>query len=217
MHTETPVRERLFVGIASGDACIEEVSSLVTRVYSKEGYIDPETETASSITTFLGKPHTVTFEARLGTQLLGTISIAADSTEGLPMDCIYEDELSPYREQQSKIGEVCQFIVDKDLIREMLGDSTADISETDISVALLGSAIHHGIAHAFDHFVFTINPKHRVLYESLGCLQIGDERSYPSVNEAPALAYALDIPALREAAQSGKVTNMLLRKIFATS
>src|SRR3989344_1754396 len=44
--------------------------------------------------------------------LYGTISVVVDSEQGLPMDTIYADELSPWRSLGEKLAEVVQFAVD---------------------------------------------------------------------------------------------------------
>jgi hypothetical protein len=201
-----------FGEVAHADAA-EEVVSLITRVYIDEGYIDPQNTNGSAITAFLGQEYTTTFEARFGDLLVGTVSVARDGEAGLPMDCIYRDELASFRNRNAAIAEVCQFIVDKNLVRELCKSYPSSISEMDVSLGLLRAAIQHGIETHIEYFVFTINPKHRLFYESMGCVLIGDERSYPSVNEAPALAYALDIQALKQMIAAGTVRNMLLRKV----
>ncbi|MEZ4195560.1 MAG: hypothetical protein R3B53_04205 [Candidatus Paceibacterota bacterium] len=192
------------------------VSKLITQVYQGEGYISSDSDSGSKITEFLGNPDTKTFVATLDDKIVGTVSLAVDSSDGLPMDVIFREELNPVRQAGKSIAEVCQFVVDKDFLKDNIDKADLSVIESNITLGLLKHVIMYGLEVDLDLFVFTINPKHRIFYESLGALQVGEEKVYPSVNNAPALAYILDIKALQEQAKKGELTHMLLRKLFST-
>lgn len=182
---------------------------LVRAVYTEAGYV-AEGEDKTAISAYLGKNGATTVLARTGDTLLGTISIVAD-VNGVPMDSIYREELASYRGRGAQIAEVCQFAIDKDALRTI-----PTLAELDVSVNLLGLAVQLGFEQLHDYLCFAINPKHRTFYESLGCTQIGNEKSYSSVSGAPALGYVLDMNAVRQAKESKERKHFLLTKIFDT-
>lgn len=180
---------------------------LIARVYARQGYTDEGSE-ASGFDQHLEDAATCTIIARIHDEIVGTISVVPDGREGVPMDIIYSEELSRFRDAGARLAEVCQFAVDHDLLRSAIEGSA--VSELDLSMGLFGHAVHYARFSALSHFVFAVNPKHRTLYESLGSELIGEEKEYPSVNRAPALGYALGIGDMSP-------TNFFAKKIFQTS
>lgn len=184
---------------------------LVNEMYSRYGYVDLESGQDSKISTFLAEEGTVTMLAEHDSEIAGTISVVPDSEHGLPMDIIYYDELAPYRIAHKKILEVCQFAVNKKVFEELEANKQGKNIEREVSVGLIGLCIHYALQHSYDFVCFTINPKHRSFYESFGCARIGEEKEYPSVSNAPALAYALDIHELTNGARHHFLTTKILQ------
>ncbi len=159
---------------------------LVREMYAASGYVD-EAAVENGIASFNPGASTIIAATKEG-QILGTITLVADSEVGLPMEGIYGAELRQLREKQSAVhlAEVCQFAVKK------VANGNSIQHNLEVSVALLRYAADYARASQLLGLCFTINPKHQRFYESLGAVQIGEERKYPHVNNAPALAYYLD-------------------------
>jgi len=50
----------------------------------------------------------------------------------------------------------------------------------------------------YDYICIAINPKHRVTYDFLLFKEIGEQKSYESANDAPAIAMYLDVPSVEQ-------------------
>ncbi len=195
----------------------KSATELITKVYADEGYVDRDRAQDLGITNYLGRKNTLTFLAHRGS-LIGTISVVTDSEEGLPMHIIYKTELDTLREAGKQLAEVCQFAIDKQALKEVCAQSDAKFSELDVSVGLLGLVVHYGIHAGFHYLCFAVNPKHAAFYESLGCVRIGEEKSYPSVKQAPALPYILDLSfgATTHGEDAPAPQHFLIKKILQT-
>ncbi len=196
--------------VACTEDDLQDSLQLVHEVYVKEGYRNPDDSHNEGIGAYLGRAGATTMIARHNEQLFGTISVVSDM-HGVPMDIMYREELGVYRDTGARIGEVCQFAINKLALKEF-----PHIAVLDVSVGLLGLAVQYGLVSAHDYLCFAINPKHRVFYESLGCIRIGEEKSYDSVSGAPALGYVLSMDAVRQAKESEEKKHFLLTKIFDT-
>ena len=189
---------------------LDVVTALITRVYMREGYIR-NIDAESGITKYLRNKSTKVFLAKKEGVIIGTISLVADGELGLPMDLIYQDELKPYRSPKHRLAEVCQFAIDTQLlVGEGMGASL------EVSRNLLALVVSEARKSECTCVSFTVNPKHKKFYELLGALQIGGEKMYPSVENAPALAYILDIKIAPEAksAQGNKMQQVLSRFVL---
>lgn len=193
----------------------EQAQALVSRVYEREGYTGNVKIGDSGIGHFLRSGGSTTLFAQSGDQVLGTISLVSDAETGLPMDNIYREELDIFRREKKKILEVCQFAVDKIALKNMMSEEIEKTPEHEISLSLLGYALQYGIHKGYDYLCFTINPKHVPFYESLGCIKIGDEKLYPFVNNAPAVAYALPVKEVLKQETSSYKQNFLHKKMMS--
>ncbi len=189
---------------------IDAVAHVVTRVYRAAGYLGLEEE--STISSFLYDPeYALSIAARMDDEVVGTISVVKDGPAGLPMDSIFRVELTDWREKASSLVEVCQFAIDKTLFAK---DTfiLKNVSETELALELLGLTIEYCRRTHVSHVVFAVNPKHRLFYEALGATKIGVEKSYPSVNNAPAVAYVLDITDLSSSIR-GSILKRALQQV----
>ena len=152
------------------------VNRLIKSMYSWRGY---ETEHA----TFLSRlPHQLTLEASVGQNIVGTLTIGSDSTDGLLVDALYVEEIMTLRAENRKICELSRLAINPDHgSRELLA-------------SLFNLAYIYGrfVAKATD-FVIEINPRHAAYYKRLlGFRQIGEIRTCHRVN-APAVLLHLDL------------------------
>lgn len=176
--------------LANTQAKVDQAIALISEVYFQEGYTSTKLPTekqkhllhSADAKTILGYRDNV---------LEGTISIVHSTNQRLPMEQIYATELSQLPYDRSAIAEVCQFAV-----RKSTPNETQQPTNIDLSLGLLSHIIHVAIKEHIECLCFTINPKHQIFYRGLGCTQIGPERSYPFVNNAPALAFSLEIVSL---------------------
>lgn len=191
----------------------QNARDLVRRVYTGAGYIDAHS-TDAELFKYIGQKGTLTMLAYLNGELVGTISVVSGESK-LPMDIIFRDELDSFRTRGAHLGEACQFAVDKVAFDRANDKGPMKATEFDVSLGLYAMVFHYGMRKGLDYFCFAINPKHRRLYESFGAYQIGNEKQYPSVNKAPALAYLLDVHELKQKKSTG-LNHFILEKIFST-
>ncbi|MCB9815229.1 hypothetical protein H6785_01430 [Candidatus Nomurabacteria bacterium] len=189
---------------------LQAAVELVRKVYLARGYLSSDSVKTDMISKYLGKEQTVTFSANRKGLMVGTISVVADSDAGFPMDDLYRQEIKSYRDQGAKLGEVCQFAVDKKSV-----ELDKSLDEKEVSLGLFSSVLNYGLANQFHYFIFAVNPKHAPFYKVLGCEQIGEEKSYGSVNGAPAIPYILDLNEIKTDVKNGTLKNMILRKILS--
>lgn len=175
---------------------------LVHKVYVEQGYLAPDAPTNNS-KHFLHRPEAKTILCK-NPSLVGTISLVLDQHGNLPMEQIYAEELKTLRTDRRQLAEVCQFAVLK----------TGRQTNLDVSLGLLSHAIHLALKETVDCLCFTINPKHQLFYRSLGCHQIGSEKPYPFVNNAPALAFFLDLTTVT-AMEQPRQKSLILKKILS--
>lgn len=183
---------------------------LVRETYDKEGYTTSDTERNDFFNTM--PPNTTTFNTFLYTgQMLGTISLVFDEDGSIPMNTLYNKEISILRNKGLKIAEVSRFAVNKDFPH--LSHKTTDKikHKLEISIELFKIIFHYSLHKKIDALCIAINPKHAMLYNSLGFNNLGELRNYPSVNNAPAVA---KIMHLKEAVNDIANKNSLMAEII---
>jgi hypothetical protein len=183
----------------------EEARRIVVATYQKSGYVVPSDEDPFS--RFYLSGNMDTYIAQWHGASVGTISLVRPTSENLPMDCIFKEELAQVR-VKNRIGEVCQFAIQIDT-PETAHMSFTSLQELDVSMGLLGHIVNEGLQQEIDVLAFVVNPKHASFYTSLGGIQIGSVKPDPMVNNAPACAYILPLANI-ERMQS---KNFILRKI----
>lgn len=188
--------------------------ALIARIYQKSGYAKPGGE--SAISTWLSSPSAATFAARIGETLLGTITVIGDSPAGLPMDSLFKDLVDPLRKEAGKLAEVGQFAIDRELVREFQKEHPREALDRAISLSLFRAALSYGLRQQFDLFCITVNPKHEAFYRSVGFEVFGETRSYPSVENAPAVPMRLDLSRLEIERAQGEFANSFLAMLLAS-
>ena len=162
----------------------EAARDIVRKKYEEQGY----DVSSGGIAQYLDTPHATIFGIFYEDTLYGTISLVRDSTDGLPMDSLYSNELSLWRSQERKIAEVVQFAVDHDRYTALAGKEPSPF----IAAPLLRKVFSYAQEEHIEYLCISINPKHDQFYSMLGFKQIGALKHYPSVN-APAIARALSV------------------------
>ncbi len=190
---------------------IEMVRMLIARVYAEDGYTLDE-DHQSGIGTYLSYPTTTVLYATHDDEILGTISVARGSDTTFPMDSIFKEEINQLPYTREHIAEVCQFAIDTRRLKEAEHHTVRPL---ELTVGLLGFVLAYAKAQGLKSYCFSVNPKHASFYESIGCESLGPTKPYPSVNNAPACGYHLDLHSLHhteEAARSSILNAALAQK-----
>lgn len=205
-------------GIVSSDDDRQKSAELVMKVYGDSGYInsDHKIKAESSIGKYLNGPSALTFVARDKIDIIGTISIVNDSKSGLPFDVLFKEELAMFRQMGAQISEVCQFAINKEKTNTVAGIANITKGGIAVTAELISFAFHYALHKKTDYLCFTINPKHRLFYESIGCIQIGGEKKYSAVNNNPAIAFVFNMRNLRPESKHPIKSNWLISKILKT-
>jgi hypothetical protein len=178
------------------------VASLVKKEYIKQGYINFGEEISAP-------KKSVVFIAKYNKKIIGTVCVAIDSGDGLPMDEIYKEEVDKLRSQNKKIVEVCRLATDSDFLTKDLNFKKKYNSLFLVS-SLFKLVFHYCLYKNFDNICIAINPKHELFYKSLFFNDMGSLKYYPSVNNAPAVAKTLEINKFK----NKNIKNYLLNKLF---
>jgi hypothetical protein len=176
------------VKIASKRQEWEEAFQLVAENYQARGYEAPSPY-PYRFTPFHALPESTTFVAKYAGQVVATLSLVLDNyLLGLPMECIYGEEIDALRSAGRHLVEVTS-LADRDLsLREFVP----------VFVTLMRLSSQYGIRQGGDTWVISINPRHRTFYRKvMGFVPLGPWRAYPSVQNHPAEAYRLDVPLLQ--------------------
>ncbi len=176
------------VKVASERAEWEEAYRLVAQNYKSRGYEAADAR-GLRFTAFHALPDTTTFVAKHAGHVVATLSVVMDNTLlGLPMECIYAPEIHALRAKGRRLGEVTS-LADTGLgVREFL----------QVFVSMIKLMVHYHTSHGGDTCVISVNPRHRNFYAKVvGFTPLGPCRSYPSVQDAPAEAYVVDLPQMR--------------------
>jgi hypothetical protein len=171
---------------------VNEVSAaldLVSRIYVAAGYF--KAGETNSFGHHVNGTNSRTMTAHVHSKLFATISLVLDGQQGVPMDQLYKEELDGLR-TRGRIAEMTQYAVDHTVLESAIS-STNPITRMTASLPLLKLALNEALSHQVEYVCIAINPKHVSFYDRLGFQKIGELKVYPSVNNAPAEAYALTL------------------------
>ena len=175
---------------------LESAYRLVYDSYRTRDYI-PESESGMRLSVFNCFPGTVTFVSVFRSDVISTITLVEDTPAGLPMDAIYSDELRPLRRAGRKVAEATMFADRRQ----------SDYRRTLPMLLLLMKRVfdYCVLVAAIDDICITINPRHEMFYEKRLIFEpLGGLKSYPSVQDAPALAKRLNLHTSEERAREHK-------------
>ena len=161
--------------------------SLVYDSYVRTGLI-PANEHGLRVTQYHLQPDTQIFVAILRGTVICTVTLIPDSSYGLPIEEVFPTELAQIRDQGLQVGEV-----------SCLADRRAKIERIlPVFVELTRVMAQHSMRNGLDGFVIAVHPRHARFYRRLlGFRVVSDERTYPMVNDRPAIACVLDFEEAR--------------------
>ncbi len=170
------------VKVASTREEREAAFRLIYRRYLEAGLSEP-TAHGMRVTPCHLLPTTTVFVAIYKDEVIFTMSLIGDGSAGLPMESIFPEEIQGLRAQSLRLAEVSCLA---DRRRHLLRFLPLFVR---VARLLLQFSRHHGI----ERLLIAVHPKHGRFYQRFyGFRQLGHERPYSSVQNAPAVAYALD-------------------------
>ena len=169
--------------IASSRQEWEAALGLVYREYVRCGLIQMN-RYRMRVTPYHALPTTEVLIAGKGDEVLCTLSIVGDGLLGLPMEAIYAEEVERRRLQGLRLAEVSCLADERDGSFSMVSRLMALTAQ---------SAAYRGI----DQLLIAVHPRHAKFYERFIAFEvIGEQRTYASVCDHPAVAMALDLSNL---------------------
>lgn len=127
-------------------------------------------------------PSTVCMIARSETDIAGTMSLAVNSTAGLPGGISYEGDLRRLGIDGRVVGEMTKLAVSS-----LTGNST-------IATSLMASLIYWSWFNHIDDVVCVVHPRHGRAWTSIfGWRPVGDTKLHPGVNDQPGVLMHLDL------------------------
>ena len=118
-----------------------------------------------------------------------TVSLIGDGQLGLPMENVYGEEVRSLRKQGVRIGEVSCLADRRSKYRKCFP----------VFVRLCRLTAQFAWHQGLDRLLVAVHPRHARFYRRFMDFEpIGPERSYPSVQNRPAVALSLDLVRLHE-------------------
>ncbi len=190
---------------------LEKAYGLVYKEYLKRDYTK---EKASKLrfSLFNALPQTATFIATNSGEMLATATIIIDSKLGIPMDEIYNKELSDLRKNKKRICEASMLASNTELFKN--GTSMMLQSKKMFLIFFLFKAILDYVRHIknMDYICITVNPKHNLIYDFLLFKNLGELKAYKHANNAPAIAKYVNLNTIERECIKQKKEGM--RKMF---
>jgi len=161
----------------------EAALGLVYRAYVRSGLIRMNRH-RMRVTPYHALPTTEVLIAGNGDEVLCTLSIVGDGQLGLPMEAIYAEEVERRRLQGLRLAEVSCLADERD------GSNQSFSMVSRIMALTAQCAVYRGI----DQLLIAVHPRHAKFYKRVIAFEvIGEERTYASVCDHPAVALALDL------------------------
>ncbi len=160
--------------------------ALVHTTFVHSGYIH-EHQSGIRLRINEANPDMATFVAKVGSNVVGTISILPDSTElGLPSDSAFKNELNELRASGARLCEVTNQSV------------AVQFRKSAIATELIRCAMAHVLATGFDETIAAVSPSHQGFYEVLNFRQVGTQRSYSGKIHDPVVALSMNVEQYRD-------------------
>ena len=175
-------------GVAHSIESLEQAFRLVHDQYVARGYMRPE-PSSWRLSVHHALPATKVFVARHGRRVIGTLTLIPDSPLGLPMDALYDHELTTLRNQSRYVAEVSSLAITDDFRPLGLPVLTS-------LMRLVG--LYAMEVAGCDDICIAVNPRHVGFYRRIfpHAAAIGGRRAYSKVNGAPAVAVRIDLQLL---------------------
>ncbi|MBI1336496.1 MAG: hypothetical protein GC164_05990 [Phycisphaera sp.] len=176
----SPAREEESQSIGKMDLCIansihqiEEAWRLVYHSYRDIEIIDPNDEELHTVPHAVS-PDTAVMTGRVQDRLVSTLTVMVDSQRGLPLECVYADEIDALRKRDRALIEV-----------GLLADRRREMIRSFGAVRDLIRMAFYYSTYLNTDAIIGVHPHHAPFYERfMSFEQVGPERSYDTVNGA---------------------------------
>lgn len=132
-------------------------------------------------------PTSEVFVGVLRSEVVSTMTLVRDGELGLPMEDIYGREIGHCRQRGLKLAEV-----------SCLADRREDFERSlPLVLRIMSLMAQAAVSRGVDTLVVAVHPRHAKFYERfIGFRHIGQEKSYKTVCDNPAVALVLDLARL---------------------
>ena len=161
--------EEIDLSVAKSYRELAEAEELVYRQYCARGYSVAQPGRRPRAARAEARRESVII-ARVGSRVVGTMTVGIDSPNGLLVDEANRERVDPLREEGLRLGEVVRFALDK------------EVDSRGVLAALFNAA--HGImeANRLQHVFIEVNPRHVAFYRRAFCFKVaGPEKCCPRV------------------------------------
>lgn len=191
-HTSADIEYRIAVHREEREAAFR----LVYRSYLEAGLGQPN-QHGMRVTPYHLLPSTEVFVAVLQSEAIYTVSLIGDGELGLPMESVYRQEVNERRKQGCRIGEVSCLADRRSKHRKCFP----------VFMRLCRLTAQYAWHHGMDQLLVAVHPRHARFYQRfMDFRPIGGEKSYPSVQNRPAIALELDLVRLHREGGRGYET-----------
>jgi len=181
---------------------LELAFRLVYDNYVRRAYIEPR-PSHLWLTHYNFLPDALTLVGNVGSEVVATISVFADSDLNLPMDEVYYRELGELRREDRALSEI-----------GMLADRRRLIGRTLPMLLQLMKRVFdyaHQVLGA-DDLCIAVNPRHSRFYEQFLLFEaLGEPKTYPRMRGNPAVARRMRMDKARDLAENNE---FLLKHFF---
>lgn len=169
--------------IAATRAEREEAFRLVYKAYLDAGLGEPNSH-EMRVTPYHLLPTTEVFVARYQEHTICTITLVADGELGLPMEAVYGAAVGKRREQGFRLGEV-----------SCLADRRSEPKRSfPVFLRLCRFTAQYAWRSGLHQLLVAVHPRHAKFYRRFMDFRVvGEEKTYPSVRNHPAVALELDL------------------------
>lgn len=156
---------------------------LVYEAYLRSG-LTPPNPYGIRVTPYQLLPTTEIFVAKSRSEVICTMSLVRDGQLGLPMEAIYDEEVAWRRMQGRCLAEV-----------SCLADKPGALDQSfPVVIELMGLMAQCAKRRGVDELLIAVHPRHARFYGRFAAFQpIGEEKTYGTVCDNPAVAMAVDL------------------------
>lgn len=156
---------------------------LVYNAYVRSGLAEPNPY-RMRVTPYQLLPTTQVFVAVKGSEVIGTVSLVQDGELGLPMEAIYDREISWRRAEGLRLAEV-----------SCLADRHHDLRRSfPVVLRLMSLMAQSAKRRGVDELIIAVHPRHAPFYQRFTAfVPIGGRKDYDAVCGKPAVALGLDL------------------------
>ena len=182
---------------------LEEAFSLVYKEYDRRGYIPRFYTYKLRMTLFNALPSTTTFVAMQNNAVAATVTLVSDSSMGILMDRLFQDEVDKLRQKGRRVAEVSQLAVDSRLFPPGWF-SMFNFNKLMFIFKLFKLVLDYArFNEKLNDLCIAFNPRHKALYSFLEFERISRLKYYGSFH-SPAIAVRLNLDNIEEKGKNRK-------------